>query len=257
MRGRSQHPARTLAPLCVSLLGLLTAVALAAARPNPPAKICVGSKCATSPGSSTGIKWHPGHYMSIRGQHKNVPAELSMIDQIEDEPTIRGVMVDFKWSRLETGKDVYDFSLIDTYLKEVKSLKTNKRLIIRVENRGFGSADAAVVPDYLTTDAYNGGQIVMAHGVVARVWEKPVMDRLIALYVALAQRYDSDPQVEAISTSETAISFNSQYPAPSSYSEANLLEQLKRFFAAQRAAWPNTVVFPKTTTSAVTRRCRI
>ncbi len=238
MRDRLQTPARLLVTLCLTLLPVL---ASAAPKPNPPARLCIASDCVSNSGA---IKWHPGHYMMLRGSHKNVSGELAAIDALKNEPTIAGVLVDFKWNALESSKGVYDFSLIDRYVNEVKSLKAGKHLIIRVENRGFGGFTGVAVPGYLMTDpVYLGGQVPMAAGVVARIWDSPVMDRLIALHQALGAKYDSDPTVEGISTSETAIGWSPAHPAPSTYSTSALLTQLKRFIAAERASWPQSDVF--------------
>ena len=86
----------------------------------------------------------------------------------------------------------------------------------------------------------------MANGVVARIWEQPVMDRKIALYQALANRYEKDPYVEGLQFSETAISFSSTHPAPAGFTNAALLVQFKRLNAAVRAAWPSTNIFMST-----------
>jgi hypothetical protein len=154
---------------------------------------------------------------------------------------------DWEWRDIEPSKGVYDFSEIDNYLKAVKSLPTNKRFIIRVENRIFVTHQGNAVPDYMLKDpTYHGGQVPMANGVVARLWEAPVMDRLIALHQALAARYDAEPLVEGLSTSETAIGFSSEYPAPSTFSTGALLEQLERLIAASRSAWSHSNVFADT-----------
>ncbi len=178
--------------------------------------------------------------MSLRSRHRDPATELPWIDAIAGEPTVRGVLVQWVWNDLETSKGVYDFSSIDTYLAKIKSLSTPKRLIIRIEERGFGAGNS-VVPAYLKTDPiYNGGDAAMSNGVVARVWEAPVMDRLIALYKALADRYDSDPNVEGISGSETSIGFSDP---PATFSNGAYLEQLKRHILAARANWKHSLVF--------------
>jgi len=193
------------------------------------------------------IKWHPGHYMSIRNNHRYDDQDFGYIRELANEPTVMGILRDWKWRDVEPKKGEYDFSEIDDYLKAVKKLPNPKHFIIRIENRAFGGQKAMVVPDYLLNDAaYAGGQIPMAHGVVARIWEAAVMDRLIALTQALAARYDAEPLVEGISTSETAISFNADNPAPASFSTGALLEQLERLIAAARTAWAHSNVFAET-----------
>lgn len=233
------------------LLSLAAALAFSvpqqsvAAVPNPPAKICVGSSCANAPQPGSGIKWHPGHYMSMRG-HRAPDAEMGYINAISNETSLAGILVEFRWESLEPTKGVYDFSLIDRYIAQLKTLKTPKKLVIRLEERAFGTIHPgahAPVPPYLYTDpTYMGGDTPMGYGLVAKIWDAPVMDRLIALYQALGAKYDSEPYVEGISGSETAVSFNSAHPAPGDFSNDKLLAQWQRLAIAARAAWPHSMV---------------
>jgi hypothetical protein len=185
--------------------------------------------------------------MMIRNSHKHDAEDLGYVSLLANEPIVTGVLRDWMWKDIETSKGMYDFSEIDTYLNALKSMPNRKRFIIRIENRSFGGHEGSVVPDYMLSDStYMGGNVPMSHGLVARIWEAPVMDRLIALTQALAQRYDSSPYVEGISTSETAISFSSDYPAPSTFSTAALLTQLQRYVVASRLAWFHSNVFIET-----------
>jgi hypothetical protein len=240
------------------LLGLAATLAVATTatsatiKPNPPSQVCIGTACATSPAnpSGEGIKWHPGHYMSIRG-HRKPDIDLPNIDALANEPLIVGILVEWRWADLEKSKGVYDFSQIDTYLKRLKALPTKKRMIIRIEERGFGTPTAtshAPIPSYLQTDpAYGGGEVNFASGTVARIWLQPVMDRYIALFQALGAKYDADPYVEGIGTEETTIGFYpNKSPAPSDFSFDALTTQLKRLVAASRDAWPHSNVFVQT-----------
>jgi hypothetical protein len=242
-----QNIRRSFTALASALL-IVSGYALAAPEPNPPSNVCADGKCSASLSSASGtIKWHPGHYMSIRSRHRNPTKELPYIDAIQNEPSIQGVVVQWLWSDLETAKGSYDFSSIDVYLNKLSSLSTPKRLIIRIEERGFSSQTVSSVPAYLKNDSgYNGGEVPMANGVVARIWEAPVMDRLIALYAALAAKYDGNPLIEGISTGETAIGFSSSYPAPSTYSNAALLTQFERHVVAARSQWKHSQVFVST-----------
>jgi hypothetical protein len=231
---------------CVAL-ALLATVA-AAAVPKAPSQVCVGSNCvSTTDSPATGIKWHPGHYMMLRSRHRSPTKELPWIDAVGKETVIQGVLVIWVWSDLETAKGQYDFSQIDLYLNRMKSQPQPKRLIIRIEERAFNTTTGTSTPSYIRTDpTYNGGEVAMANGTVARTWEAPVMDRMIALYQALGKKYDSDPYVEGISTEETAIGFSSTHPAPSSFSNAAVLTQFQRLGGASRAAWPHSNVFMTT-----------
>jgi hypothetical protein len=230
------------AALLTMCLGTVTH---AAVTPRAPLTLCVDDNCTPVAVMNGQLKWHPGHYMMIRSRTRNPTVELPQIDAIKNEAAIKGVVVTWKWSELEKSKGVYDFSSIDQYLQRAKN--ASKRLVIHVYDRGWGAPTMRTAPDYLHTDStYNGGEVAMSGGTVSRVWEQPVMDRLIALYVALGKRYDSDPSVEGIQFSETSIGFNATYPAPSTYSNGAYLTQLKRVTLATRNAWPHTNVFMST-----------
>lgn len=247
MRHSNARNHRLLAALSGLALSMLCAVAPAAV-PKAPSKLCIASNCVTTPESpSGGIKWHPGHYMMLRARHRNPSKELPWIDAIGKDSTIQGVLVIWLWSDLEKAKGQYDFSSIDTYLNRMKSQPLPKRLIIRVEERAFNTTTATTTPDYIRSDpAYDGGEVLMANGTIARVWESAVMDRLIALHTALGRKYDTDPYVEGISTEETAIGFSSQHPAPSGFSNTALLTQFQRLGGGIRAAFPRSMGFMTT-----------
>jgi hypothetical protein len=231
------------------LLGAITAHA-AAPTPQALSQHCVGDPAtckASSANATTGIKWHPGHYMSIRNGHKYDSLDLRYVGMLANEPTVTGILRDWKWRDIETSKGVYDFSEIDAFVNALQSLPTPKRIIIRIENRIFGGHTGTAVPEYLQNDpTYLGGSVPMSSGVVARIWDAPVMDRLIALMQALAQRYDSNPYVEGISSSETAIGFSAAYPAPATFSSSALLTQLQRYTDAARLAWAHSNIFVET-----------
>lgn len=217
--------------------------------PKPPQQICINQVCTDegAPPATGTLKWHPGHYMRIIARHRDPAKELPYIEAIGDEPAVAGVQVTWLWRNIEKSPGVYDFSSIDTYLNKVKSLPRPKKIIIRITERGFSSTTTTSVPDYLKSDPiYNGGEVIMGNGVVARIWEAPVMDRLILLYKALGARYDADPYVEGTSTSETAITFSSTYPAPSSYTQTAVLTQFKRLLTGIRQYWPRSQIFLST-----------
>jgi hypothetical protein len=228
---------RTILTLCYGpLLGLVMGAAAHAA-PAPTQKVQAASA----------IKWHPGHYMMMRNNHNKDAADLGYVRLLANEPTVVGILRDWKWRDVETSQGVYDFSEMDAYVAAVQSLSTPKRLIIRIENRIFGGQTGHAVPDYMLSDpAYLGGDIPIGNGVAARIWDAPVMDRYIALIQAMAQRYDSNPYVEGISSSESAIGFSAAYPAPATFSNGALVTQLQRYTAAARLAWAHSNIFIET-----------
>jgi len=70
----------------------------------------------------------------------------------------------------------------------------------------------------------------MANGVVARIWDAPVMDRYIALIQALAQRYDSNPYVEGISTVRDRDRVSSALPCACNIFDRYALAQLATLY---------------------------
>jgi hypothetical protein len=168
---------------------------------------------------------------------------LATISDIGREGSVKGVQIRVWWYELEPQKGVYDFSSIDAYLARLKAQPTTKRLVVRIMDRRFGgSSKTGIVPSYLLTQStYNGGVIQTSQGYAARLWEAPVMDRLIALYRAIGARYDGDANFEGVSTEETTLSLKT--PFPSSYTATKLEAQYERLAVAARAAMPHTNVF--------------
>jgi hypothetical protein len=76
-------------------------------------------------------------------------------------------------------------------------------------------------------------------GISARAWQDATSDRLIALFTAYGKRYNSHPNVEMVTTGETALAVT---PGQDGFSNEQWVKQLKRLIAAARAAWPNTAV---------------
>ncbi len=194
------------------------------------------------------MKWHPGHYL-VLNDGDSLSKDLTNINEIAGVPAIKGVEVKLWWSELERSRGVYDFSQIDAYLKKLKSLPTPKRLVIRVMDRRFKTTSKSnIVPNYLLTESiYHGGvtlQRTNSSGYVARLWEAPVMDRLIALYRALAERYDDDSYVEGIASEETTLSLGSDPRLwPSGYSSAALLNQYERLVSSATQFMTHTSLF--------------
>lgn len=230
-----------------------------AAPPPPPTGLCIstpsGSGCAPTiqPPQQTGatppsmgnnttpppqlsgnsVKWHPGHYMLAY-----LGAPQSDFDIMLNEPNIKGVQVRYFWSDLEPKKGQYDFSQIESDLAYLQA--SGKRLVAMVMERSF-TLRKKPLPNYLlTTPVYNGGAAPSKNGTIARLWERPVMDRLIALYQALGARFNNEPYFEAISVPETSPGFRGNNPP--GYSPAKWASELKRGMTALKTAFPNTVV---------------
>jgi hypothetical protein len=186
------------------------------------------------------LKWHPGHYMLVY-LGENQTLRLRRLDEIAGETVLQGAQVRYRWADLEPRKDAYDFSAIEKDLQRLQS--RGKRLVIQVMDRAFNvKTPAGILPDYLTTDPeYHGGIAKTSTGYAARLWDPAVMDRQIALYRALARRFDAEPYFEGIAGEETTLSFGKN--RPEGFSNDDLATQLARWIDASQAAWPHTNLF--------------
>ena len=191
------------------------------------------------------IKWHPGHYLRLNAGGSQAE-HFRHIEEISRVPSIEGVELQVNWYGLERAKGDYNFSRIDAYLAKLRSLGTNKRLVVFIMDRRFGGTSrVGIVPDYLLNDPiYKGGVVQQSEpGFVARLWETPVMDRYIALYRALGNRYDDEPLLEGFRTAETVLTLRYKSTWPAGYSPETLLQQYIRFAQTARDTMPRTTVF--------------
>lgn len=167
----------------------------------------LGAVAATS--DSTAVKWHPGHYYILKGSRKNNTEYLSQVySELDATPALKGMMIRYFWMDLEDSEGVYDFSSIDKRLAELAA--RGKRLVIQVQTKSFNGRQ--VVPNYLKTAEYDGGEFytsdygsTVIRGRNIKLWNPQVRDRLIALFKAMGERYNSHPNFEGISMIETAL----------------------------------------------------
>lgn len=190
-----------------------------------------------------GVKWHPGHYVVLSGK-ATMEQHMREIEEIGDEHHIKGVMVRLWWSELEPRWYDWDFSRIDAYLNKLAEQSTTKRLVVRIMDRRFNTdSPEGIVPKYMRNDPrYNGGVVDNKTGYVARLWERVVMGRLIALYQALGSRYDSHPFFEGLFTEESTLSLDWR-DYPEGYSNEALTEQYIRFVNEVKPYLPHSHLF--------------
>lgn len=154
-------------------------------------------------------KFHPGHY-GLGGAN----APQSSWDVILDQPNVQGMLVRYFWRDLEPEEGVYDLSQIRSdydYLTADPDPAKKKRLSVMIMDRVFGQI-VVPVPDYLTQDAarFDTGWFYRDTGGSNRtsyykLWVPGVMDRLIALYEAIAAEFDGEPYFEHVYTEESAL----------------------------------------------------
>lgn len=219
-----------------------------------------------APAAGEAIKWHPGHYMDISGlgfSSSWMTSFNSQVDSICANSNIKGVQLTKTWASLE-GPTLGAYSTGFGYMDQVmtKLASCNKRLILRIAERSFGSASVGtptvnwfswLYPDYVRTDSAYGGTAA-PYGItlppegttfgggltsIARMWNAQIMDRLIAVSQAYGARYNSSSNFEMLSIEETSFSLPT---GQDGYSASSWDTQFRRWYSASSVAWPNTQV---------------
>lgn len=225
-------------PLILIAAVLAYSPALGDVVPAPPTQLCIDDQCQSTPEPGNGaVKWHPGHYMLVFLGDSHESIMTKRIPEICNEPALQGLQIRMEWAELEKSKGNYDFSRIDEIYGALESC--GKRLVLQVLAVAFNTTDpTGFVPTYLLTEAvYNGGVAKTKTGFIARLWEAPVMDRLIALSMALGARYDGKRNFDGIILAETATG-----KVEEGYTATAFIAQLKRAIPAMVMAWPKTNV---------------
>jgi hypothetical protein len=230
----------------------VTALAQSNSQPTAPLQLCIDNVCSdvTIPSSSSaGIKWYPGHYVSIiPNLYTSTPSTLesilSFIDSIGNEPAIKGVQIFGYWGQFEgatAGDYSKGFATVDAILNRCG--KYGKRLMFNVMPAYFGKYGSdwtSIFPAYLiNSSGYGISQFTQGSGLQARIWQRATSDRLIALMKAYGARYDSHPLLEMVVLGETSVNLA---VGTDEYSFSALDTELKRQMTATRAAFPNTAV---------------
>jgi hypothetical protein len=137
--------------------------------------------------------------------------DLPALQHLLERADIGGVQIVYPWNLLETDKDKYDFTAIDSDLAIVSA--RHKKLFVQVQDRFF-TPGARNVPKYLMTEpVYTGGIVSQidnpgenkppVSGWVAEQWNPQVRSRYQKLLQALADRFDG--KVYGINLPESAI----------------------------------------------------
>ena len=255
--------------ILIACQGLLAAHA-DTKRPNPPASVCIGSNCVSTPTPGGKIKWNPGHYMASGttlyggSQIANVSSEMADLNGWDK---ILGYRILITWGAIETSKGVYDFTLLDAILSKLKTQYGKpKQLVIALLPGQFGGkfyqGSGSTMPVYLTqSSAYGPSPVAGSYGwwgtnsngastgpFCAALFRPAVMDRYIALIQALAAHYDNDPNVEAIMFQEDSWMQGLWYGAPDYAADgSNAIAQMQRLLTASTAAFAHTSVIMENT----------
>lgn len=244
----------------MGFFALLIAAPLGAnAAPMAPSHLCIDNDptCRVAgEGDGSAIKFHPGHYVIVEtwtGEFDTQAKRFAFYDTLANEPSVKGVFLNQRqWSQLEGARGDYSagFRMLDAELAKLATL--GKRLIWNPNASYWSTSGSSLpsgfIPAYLQAPEYNGGAIRCATGWIARVWEQPVGDRWIAMMNAYGARYNSHPNMEMVKPFfESAVPWNSTYPAPASWDSENALRKhIITTLTAMRESWPNTMLMANT-----------
>jgi hypothetical protein len=185
--------------------------------------------CASSSPAPSAKKFNPGHYM-LPYTGETQANLLKRVEEVCNEPALKGIQMRALWATLESASGQFTFGNIEQIYQRLATCK--KRLILEVWAVNFDGQSNGIVPSDL-----EGRLAPTAKGYIAKLWEPVVMDRLIALYKALGQRFDGEPYFEGVIFTETATG-----DVGSGYTAAAFIAQLTRGAKAIRAAWPTSQV---------------
>jgi hypothetical protein len=158
---------------------------------------------------------------------------------IADEDEVEGIMVKIRWNMLETGATVgastYTWDVLDQIVENCKDVGKSVWLLILDRTFSNPSNQAACpVPQYLIQEC-----VANQHGVLLAYWRESVMDRVIALYTAMCERYDDEWYFHGFATEESATS---NPVASAGYTAAALITQLSRMYNEASRACEKTVM---------------
>jgi hypothetical protein len=239
------------ATLCILLFPIF--VGAQTIKPNPPAGFCIeGAECAPENAqSSTGIKWHPGHYMQVgRNQTEDQSQSLRFgyYDAIANNSAIAGVTVSYTLKMLEgdtKGSYAAGIAMVTAEINRLKSLAVPKRLFIRINDNSYsGAGDTAYFPAYLIAAG-----CVSKHSGENRYhfkrWDSVCMGHLIDTLTAYSF-LDDDPYFEGLYLiRETSVESDYQTQSGSSFTAGRYDTQLRRLMLAARDIFPTSnVIMP-------------
>jgi hypothetical protein len=213
-------------------VALIVAVEAVAA-PKAP-KLCAerSTDCGSTlsvGGTVTQKKFSPGHYM-LPYAGESQATLLKRADEVCSEPALKGMEMVTRWAALESSKGHFTFGNVEQLYQRLATCK--KRLVLEVLAVRFDGHSDGIVPVDLENQLARTD-----NDYIARLWEPAVMDRFIALYKALGQRFDPEPYFEGVIFTETAVG-----NVADSYTATAFIAQVTRAVKATRAAWPTSRV---------------
>ncbi len=198
-----------------------------------------GSISVKTESESIGTRFHPGHYVMTSISRSHPPAERSLkrikfIKHHLADPEIRGFMSHFEWKVLEPERDQYNLKPIGDILRVLEG--SDKYLAIYLRDRNFGKeCTKPPVPKYLLGKEFGKPY---KHNVTCMIelYNPDVVNRKLALYKAIADKFDRHPNLELITDGETSIG------GSIGYSHDAWVEEIKRFYIEAKKSFRHTMV---------------
>jgi hypothetical protein len=188
-------------PTIALVVTLLALPSLASSMSNSTVTVFSNSSTKMNTTTLTGVKWHPGHYMLVYDttSDSSIPSIVSELGV-----SFRGIQRNYNWNDIEPTYGQYNFSKIQQDLNTVR--RYGKQLIVVIQGKTHNNSSVSIVPSYLLTSQYGGGVYTTTNGTNIAYYNTAVQGRLYALYQALGNMFDSNPNLEAITLPETAPS---------------------------------------------------
>ncbi len=211
---------------------------------TPDDSVAEAQQAATVSPIGTAVKFHPGHYYHIPAQN---PETIIANNEFATTSALRGAQVRYYWQQLEPSVDTYDFTLIEQHLAALQA--KGERLVILLQTKSFG-ADDHVVPNYMKTAGYDGGEFAYGawddttdtvKGYNLSLWNSGVRWRLTRLINKLGARFNNEPYFEGVGLVETAV--GTPIGSPPNYNESKFYGNLLTVNKSMKAAFPNTMTF--------------
>jgi hypothetical protein len=239
--------------ISISQAGLLTVTSAAAAatrnltvRATDPNGLYADHSCAVEISAAAALKWHPGHYAAPDAVlfTSQISAHTALWNQIAPVANFVGGQLYVPWGQIEpTTAGAYSWSLIDTEIAKLAA--AGKKTSIVVWSQRYTSSALPSTPQsgdrYFPDYLISSGDVVATGSVQqACMWRESVMDRYLALFSAMAARYDNDDRVSLIVTAETAAANSG-----GDFSSTGLRNQWVRFAGLMPSIFTRTPVSVK------------
>jgi hypothetical protein len=217
--------------------------------------------------SSTGVKWHPGHYTIsnniISASNPNTSNIQNEINLVLPNANVAGYMIIILASAIEGAEGVYSWTQVDYWRNYIATNYPTKRFGVMIWWENFSDTNPAnTLPSYMLSNAgtfgagYAGGSSsgywqLGTYGVSAAWWRAAVAARIEAMFANMGAHvwsgagntggwtYDTDPYVEAVTWQESALDLVSM---PPDYTFAQAQTQWQNIQASIVASFPHTNV---------------